>query len=69
MEGLTFKKAFAEHHREALQSMEAYFGVNGLLAKSTVTYKSSNLRMQWAIAAATGVQTAGRHAGLTGCVY
>ena len=38
LEGLASKKAHAEHHKEALQDLEEYFGVKGLLANSaTVT--------------------------------
>ena len=74
MEALTTKKAIAEYHKEALQDMEEYFGVKGLLTNAaTVTYKRHNASVHKAIqaaaAAAAAVQTAGGHACLNTCMH
>ena len=63
IEALTSKTAIAEGHKvlEALQDMEDYFGVKGLLTNAaTVAYKRHNARIHKAIqaaAAAAAVQT------------
>ena len=65
MEALTPKKSYAaaERHKQALQDMEEYFGVKGLLAGSaTVTYKRHNTRVHQAIQAAAAGHNTGRPA-------
>ena len=73
MEALTSKKAITERHKEALQDMEEYFGVKGLLTNAaTITYKRHNARVHKAIqaaaAAAAAVQTTGGHTCLSACL-
>ena len=53
MEGLTSRRALAEHQKEALRDMEEYFDVKGLVTKAaSVTYKRHNARVHGAIQAA-----------------
>ena len=55
MEALSLKKGqgVGERHREALQDLEDYFGLKGLLAGSpTLTYKRHNSSFQQIIQAA-----------------
>lgn len=66
MEGLVSKKVLTEHQKQAVQNLEAYFGVNGLLAKAAaITYRRDNLRVRAAVEDAAGVPSAGRHGFLT----
>ena len=65
MEALTSKRADAQRHKEALQDMEEYFGVKGLLTNAAVvTYKRHNARVHQAMQTAAAVQSAGGHACL-----
>ena len=63
MDALTSKKSYgaAERHKEALQDVEEYFGVTGLLdGFATVSYKRHNTRVREAVQAAAAVQNTGR---------
>lgn len=64
MEALSSKKTFAtELHKGALQDMEEYFGLKGLLNNSAaVSYKRHNTRVHEALQAAAAAQSAGSRA-------
>ena len=63
MEGLTSNRELAEHQKQAVQDMEEYFGVKGLLSNSAiVTYKRHNSRVHEAIQAAAALHSSGGHA-------
>lgn len=70
LEALSSKRAFAtEPHRGALQDMEEYYGVKGLLNNSaTIIYKRHNNRVHEAMQAAAAARSAGSHACLH-CLY
>ena len=69
-EGLMSKRVVTEHQKQAVQNLESYFGVNGLLAKAAaITYRRKNVRVRAAVEAAAGVPSAGRHTVLTAHMY
>lgn len=70
LEALSSKRTFiTEPHRGALQDMEEYFGVKGLLNNSaSITYKRHNTRVHAAVQVAAAAWSAGSHACVH-CVY